>query len=209
MATKKKQNKQSFDRRSIRADTNIGKVILALSDEIELVQDSAKKATLKDGTYIGKIGDYHLYEFLLIQDFDFDENEDVYVEAEGRDVIRGTVSQVLLNTAQISFEENLGEKIDKITITSSEGAQLAILRSQLKKVHDKEKSINENFVDISIGAGKPKTILADIPKAVLDCLNSKKSLLILSKKKPCKNPFPANVCYCGGRQEQGRHLPSD
>ncbi len=99
------------------------------------------------------------------------------MEAEGRDVIRGTVSQVQLNSAQISFEESLGEKIDKITITSSEGAQLAILRSQLKKVHDKEKSINENLADISIGAGNAKTILADIPHAVQDCLTSRKIIL--------------------------------
>jgi ssDNA-binding Zn-finger/Zn-ribbon topoisomerase 1 len=177
MAAKKKQNRQSFDRESIHADTNIGKTILALSDEIDLVQDNAKKATLKDGTNIGKVGDYHVYEFLLIHDFDFDENEDVYVEAEGLDVIRGTVSQVSLNTAQISFEDNLGEKIDKITITSSEGAQLAILRSQLKKVHDKEKNINQELADISIGAGNPKTVLSDIPKAVENCLSSKEIIL--------------------------------
>jgi len=173
MLAKKKQNRQSFDRKSIRADTNIGKIILALSDEIDLVQKKAKKATLKDGTYFEKIGNYHVYEFLLIQDFDFDETDDVFVEVEGRNVIRGTVSQISLNTAQISFEENLGEKIDKITITSSEGAQLTILRSLLKSVHDKEKKLNDTFADISIGVGKPETVLSDIPKIVEDCLSSK------------------------------------
>ncbi|MCB9964940.1 MAG: AAA family ATPase [Rhodospirillales bacterium] len=204
MAAKKKQNKQSFDRESIRADTNIGKIILALSDEIDLVQDNAKKATLKDGTYVGKVGDYHVYEFLLIQDFDFDENEDVYVEAEGRDVIRGTVSQVSLNTAQISFEDNLGEKIDKITITSSEGAQLAILRSQLKKVHDKEKSINQELADISIGAGTPKTVMSDMPKAVEDCLAAQKKILNPEQKEALQKSVSSQCLLLWGPPGTGK-----
>ncbi|MEQ8831857.1 MAG: AAA domain-containing protein [Alphaproteobacteria bacterium] len=173
MAAKKNQNRQFFDKKSIRAETNIGNIILALSDEIDLVLGNAKQATLKDGTYLGKVGNHHIYEFLLIQDFDFDENEDVYVESEGRDVIRGTVTQVSLNTAQISFEESLGESIDKITITSSEGAQLAILRSQLKRVHDKEKSLNERLANFAIGAETPKAVLSNIPEAVKTCLTSK------------------------------------
>ncbi len=204
MAAKKKQNRQSFDRENIRADTNIGKIILALSDEIDLVQDNAKKATLKDGTYVGKVGDYHVYEFLLIQDFDFDENEDVYVEAEGRDVIRGTVSKVSLNTAQISFEDNLGEKIDKITITSSEGAQLAILRSQLKKVHDKEKSINQELADISIGAGNPKIVISDIPKAVEDCLSSKEIILNPEQKEALQKSVSSQCLLLWGPPGTGK-----
>ena len=177
MPTNKRKGRQPFDRESIRADTIIGKMILALSDEIDLVLENAKKATLKDGSHVGEVGDYHVYEFLLIQDFSFDENEDVYVEAEGRDIIRGTVSQVSLNTAQISFEGNLGEKIDKITIISSEGAQLVILRSQLKKIHDKEKTINQKLADISIGVDTPETVISDIPETVEDCLSSKEITL--------------------------------
>ncbi|MGQ0555999.1 MAG: AAA domain-containing protein [Nitrospiraceae bacterium] len=204
MAATKKQNRQSFDRKRIRADTNIGKIILALSDEIDLVQGNAKKATLKEGTYIGKVGDYHVYEFLLIQDFDFDENEDVYVEAEGRDVIRGTVSQVLLNTAQISFEETLGEKIDKITITSSEGAQLTILRSQLKKVHDKEKSLNQELADLSIGDGIPKIVLSDLPKTVQDCLTSQNKLLNTEQKEALQKSVSSQCLLLWGPPGTGK-----
>lgn len=162
---KKKSTAQEAATKEQEIDTStpIGKLILGLADEIKASEKNVSKFILKDGEFSGQVGDLFIYEFSLLDEFPFQQESNLAIAIGKKTGIRGYIHALGKNKISIASEEDVGNLLDQITITSNDSAFLQRLKDILFDLSKNPEAIPFSNKHASFVLGEGNPIVAPLP----------------------------------------------
>lgn len=160
----------------IDTSTSIGKLILGLAEEIKASEKNASKFVLKDGEFSGQVGDLFIYEFHLLDELPFQQESNLAIAIGNKTGIRGYIHALGKNKISIASEEDVGNLLDQITITSNDSAFLQRLKDILFDLSKNPEAIpfSSKHASFVLGEGNPIVApLTEIPYDVKCCTHDR------------------------------------